>query len=232
MRVLVLNAGSRTLKASLVVDGEAIARAQVPATDADPGLAALLGQLPLDQPVDAIAHRLVHGGDRFTAPVVVDGAVLDTLRGLADLAPLHLPPALRVLGEGMARFPDVPHVCCFDTAFHVTLPEAETRYPVPDRWASEWRIRRFGFHGLSVEWAVMRAGELLGRPPGEALPRRRPSRRRLLGDRGRRRPLCPDIHGLHAPRRSDDGHQVRLGGPGDAPDAAAYRQAGCRGTGR
>jgi acetate kinase len=167
MRVLVLNAGSRTLKASLVVDGVAGARAEAPATEADPGVAALLADLPLGEPLDAVAHRLVHGGERFTAPVVADDGVLGTLRGLVSLAPLHLPPALRVLDDAMARFPGVPHVCCFDTAFHVTLSEAETRYPVPDQWTIEWHIRRFGFHGLSVEWSAMRAAELLGRAADE-----------------------------------------------------------------
>ncbi len=167
MRVLVLNAGSRTLKASVVVDGVAVARSEAPATEADPGVATLLADLPLDEPIDAVAHRLVHGGERFTAPVVADEAVLGTLRDLAELAPLHLPPALRVLDDSGVRFGDVPHVCCFDTAFHATLLEVETRYPVPDRWSDEWRIRRFGFHGLSVEWSVIRAAELLGRAVDE-----------------------------------------------------------------
>jgi acetate kinase len=60
--------------------------------------------------------------------------------------------------------PDIPHVACFDTAFHATLPEVAWRYPVPDRWHDEWGVRRYGFHGLSVEWAIGQASEQLGRP--------------------------------------------------------------------
>ncbi len=75
-----------------------------------------------------------------------------------------MPPALAVLAAALTRFPDVPHICCFDTAFHATLPESETRYPVPTSWRTDWGIRRYGFHGLSVQWSVTRASELLGRP--------------------------------------------------------------------
>ena len=183
MRTLVLNAGSRTLKASLVQDGTAIARAEVDGTGdgLGPLVAMLAGEGPLssvgplgdDGPLGgegsltAVAHRIVHGGDRFTAPVVVDAGVLATLRDLVALAPLHMPPALAVLDAALQRFPDVPQVCCFDTAFHATLPESEVRYPVPEAWRTDWGIRRFGFHGLSVEWSVRRAAELLGRPVGE-----------------------------------------------------------------
>ena len=107
----------------------------------------------------------MHGGTRFTAPVIADDAVVEALEGLVELAPLHQPPALAALGAARAGFPDVPHVACFDTAFHATLPEAEWRYPVPFEWEADWGVRRFGFHGLSVSWAVRRAAEMLDRPP-------------------------------------------------------------------
>ncbi|MEZ4595630.1 MAG: acetate/propionate family kinase [Chloroflexota bacterium] len=110
-----------------------------------------------------MAHRIVQGVTRFAGPVMVDDAVVAALDDLVGLAPLHQPPALRVLADARARFPSVPHVCCFDTAFHATLPEAEWRYPVPWEWAADWQVRRFGFHGLSVAWAVRRAAGLLGR---------------------------------------------------------------------
>ncbi len=167
MHVLFLNAGSQTVKASLIEGDRTIGRATAESSDPTGGLGALLGRLPEGVPPDVVAHRLVHGGQRFVAPVVVDAGVVSDLEGLVALAPLHMPPALRVLRAALERFPDVPHVCCFDTAFHATLPEAEVRYPVPDTWWTDWGIRRYGFHGLSVEWSVGRAAELLGRPIGD-----------------------------------------------------------------
>ena len=94
----------------------------------------------------------------FTAPVVADADVLEALHGLVALAPLHMPPALAVLDAARARFPDAPHVCCFDTAFHATLPEAEVALPGARGWSTDWGIRRYGFHGLSVEWSVRPGG--------------------------------------------------------------------------
>ncbi|MFN8520307.1 MAG: acetate/propionate family kinase [Chloroflexota bacterium] len=167
MRVLVLNAGSRTTKASLMGDGRTLGRADGPALDHAAALEGLLAGLGDEPRPDAVAHRFVHGGTRFVAPVVVDDAVAEALDDLVALAPLHQPPALRALAAARARFPGVPQVACFDTAFHATLPEAEWRYPVPWAWASDWGVRRFGFHGLSVAWSVRRAGELLGRSPDE-----------------------------------------------------------------
>ncbi len=167
MRILVLNAGSQTTKASLVVDGVALGRAAGPTSEDPSRLDGLLGGLGEALRPDAVAHRVVHGGTRFTDPVLVDDGVADALAGLVDLAPLHQPPALRVLAAARDRFPDVPHVCCFDTAFHATLPEEEWRYPVPWAWGADWGVRRFGFHGLSVAWSVRRAAELLGRRVGD-----------------------------------------------------------------
>jgi acetate kinase len=165
MRVLVLNAGSRTTKASLVEGGQALARADGPALEDAAALETLLAALGGDLRPDAVAHRFVHGGTRFTAPVVVDDGVVEVLDDLVALAPLHQPPALRALTAARVRFPGTPHVCCFDTAFHASLSESEWRYPVPWDWASDWGIRRFGFHGLSVAWSTRRAAELLGRSP-------------------------------------------------------------------
>jgi acetate kinase len=102
---------------------------------------------------DAVGHRIVHGGSRFQEPVLVDDEVTEALRELTPLAPLHNAPALRTLGEARHALPDVPHVAVFDTAFHATMPDEATRYAVPERWL-EWGVRRYGFHGLSVEWAA------------------------------------------------------------------------------
>ncbi|MBM4407252.1 MAG: acetate/propionate family kinase [Chloroflexi bacterium] len=173
MNVLVLNAGSSSLKASLVDSGsgETLERADVRVGDDATrrrGWAQLVDAALESVPVhsiEAVGHRVVHGGARFRAATRVDDAVLDTIDDLADLAPLHNPVAAATIRAARARLAAVPHVACFDTAFHAGLPEAEFRYPVPEGWYRDWGVRRFGFHGLSVEWSVRRTVELLGRPP-------------------------------------------------------------------
>ena len=178
MRVLVLNAGSSTLKASVLDTPrrEPVATETVDwggdatqAEDRGAGLQELLGRLvvsgvPIGS-IDAVGHRVVHGGLRFREPVVVDDAILDDLAALAPLAPLHNPVAVDTIRLSRRAVPDVPHVACFDTAFHAALDAAAFRYPVPDRWFDDWGIRRYGFHGLSVAWSVRRAAELLERDP-------------------------------------------------------------------
>jgi acetate kinase len=102
--------------------------------------------------IAAVGHRIVHGGATFREPVVIDGGVEDKLVELTELAPLHNAPALAALGEARRAFPSVPHVAVFDTAFHATLPEEAANYALPRRYR-EQGIRRYGFHGLSVQWA-------------------------------------------------------------------------------
>ncbi|HEY1368830.1 MAG TPA: hypothetical protein VGF23_17040 [Gaiellaceae bacterium] len=102
---------------------------------------------------DAVGHRVVHGGDR-SEPCVIDEAVEAEIRGLAELAPLHNTAALAALEQARAALPDVPHVAVFDTAFHRTLPTEASTYAIPGRWRDEWRIRRYGFHGISVQWVA------------------------------------------------------------------------------
>jgi acetate kinase len=175
--VLVLNAGSRTIKASVVdashrtlASGEADRPESARPADDRAIVQDLLGPL-LEQteahdpggPV-AVGHRVVHGGPTFRAPAVVDDAVLERIDAVSDLAPLHNPVAVAVIRAARSALPDVPHVACFDTAFHATLPEVAWRYPVPEAWLDDWGVRRYGFHGLSVEWSVGRAAEVLGRP--------------------------------------------------------------------
>jgi len=105
----------------------------------------------------AVGHRVVHGGPVFSTPRRVDREVLDALRGLVPLAPLHLPSEIAII-EAIAReHPDVPQVACFDTAFHRGMPEAAQRLPLP---RSLWDdgVRRYGFHGLSYEYVVWKLG--------------------------------------------------------------------------
>jgi acetate kinase len=167
MRVLVLNAGSSSLKTSLVeqpgdrtLSGSTVQRA--PRPDAWTGaLRTVLGEVGT---VDAVGHRVVHGGQRYTEPLLIDDAVVGHLDALRDLAPLHNGPALEVIEAARRALPGVPQVACFDTAFHATLPPAAHVYPLPHAWYADWGVRRFGFHGLSVAWSVERAAALLARP--------------------------------------------------------------------
>jgi len=103
-----------------------------------------------DVAVDAVAHRIVHGGSRFRDPVLVDESVRHALENLEELAPLHNAPALRALADAQSALPGLPHIAVFDTAFHATLPAEAYTYAVPARFG----IRRYGFHGLSVQWAA------------------------------------------------------------------------------
>ena len=115
----------------------------------------------------AVGYRVVHGGTFFRRPVLVTPQVIAQVTALRDLAPLHNGVAAVAMATGLAAMPHLPHVAVFDTAFHATLPEEAYRYPVPDKWYREWGVRRYGFHGMSVEWSAERAATLLARPVGE-----------------------------------------------------------------
>ncbi|MEV4599844.1 acetate kinase [Amycolatopsis sp. NPDC049253] len=167
--VLTVNPGSGSLRLH-VVDGDSVPdSAEVghpPGSDeADAEIAAFLDRLP--DSLDAVAHRLVHGGSTVLAPTVVDRRVRAAISAAASLAPRHVPATVDLLDRLSARLPAVPHVVCPDTAFHAHLPEIARTYPLPEQWRARWDLRRYGFHGLSFAWAVRRAGELLRRPVGE-----------------------------------------------------------------
>jgi acetate kinase len=165
MHVLVVNAGSSSLKLSVLDDANrAVVEREEPLPDgADPAppLTRFLADVP---PVDVAGHRVVHGGPRFRQPVLVDSSVLAAMQELASLAPLHNSPALRAIAALQRVAPGVASVACFDTAFHRTIPAAAAEYAVPRQWG-RWGVRRYGFHGLSHAYASRRAAELLGRPP-------------------------------------------------------------------
>lgn len=118
--------------------------------------------------IGALGHRVVHGGGVFSAPTLLDGRALTLLEGLVELAPLHLPPALACIAACGQAMPGLPQVAAFDTVFHRSMPDHARLYPVPESWAVEHGVRRYGFHGLSHEHAVQEAARLLGRP-AEAL---------------------------------------------------------------
>jgi acetate kinase len=179
VRILVLNAGSSTLKASILdtpgreahVDRTVEWRPDASVEEREAAVrdvleAATVAGIPAGS-IEGVGHRVVHGGTQFTEPVLADASVADAVAALGDLAPLHNPLAADTLRAALHALPDVPHVAVFDTAFHASLPEAAYRYPVPDEWFRDRGVRRYGFHGLSVAWSTRRAAELLERPAGE-----------------------------------------------------------------
>ncbi len=116
----------------------------------------------------AVGHRVVHGGDRFAKPAVIDDEVIAAIRDCIPLAPLHNPANLLGIQVAMQAYPDVPHVAVFDTAFHQTMPEAAYRYAIDRATADEHRIRRYGFHGTSHAYVSRAAAEFLGLPLGQS----------------------------------------------------------------
>jgi len=194
--VLVLNAGSSSLKYSLVDGdtGESLAGGLVerigesrgilkhrgPAGEKrleevivthEDALTAVLEAFETQGPsldeveLAAIGHRVVHGGDRFAEPVLIDDELTDAVRDLIPLAPLHNPANLEGIEVARRIFPDLPQVAVFDTAFHQTLPEHAYTYAVPLSWREEHRVRRYGFHGTSHAFVSREAARLLGREP-------------------------------------------------------------------
>ena len=115
----------------------------------------------------AVGHRVVHGGRRFTEPVLVSDDVVSALRTLSPLAPLHNPANIEGIVRAQAAFPGIPHVAVFDTGFHRTLPPEAYTYAVPAHWREEHHVRRYGFHGSSYAWVARRTAALLGRDPAE-----------------------------------------------------------------
>jgi acetate kinase len=183
MNVLVLNAGSSSLKFRLseVDAGGAVARELtrgiverigVEARVRDHGdavrrLAERLQAIPGGRAIEAVGHRVVHGGARFVRPTLIDDKVLAALEDLEDLAPLHNGPSLAVIRASREVLgPEIPMVAVFDTAFHASLPERAARYALPWELAERHGIRRFGFHGTSYRHVVARYPVLAGRPAG------------------------------------------------------------------
>lgn len=161
--------GEDTSTAKLNIDGDKIVRnGAVPDHEAALRLAfALVAEAGRDLDelgLVAVGHRVVHGGPDLYRPTIVNDALLDELRELAPLAPLHNPPA--VLGIEVARklLPDLPHVAVFDTAFFHDLPAAAANYAIDRELAAQWRIRRYGFHGTSHDYVSRQAAKFLGKP--------------------------------------------------------------------
>ena len=117
--------------------------------------------------IAAVGHRVVHGGEKFTCSVRIDESVLNAVKEVAHLAPLHNPPNIAGIEAAQAVLPHVPHIAIFDTAFHQTMPEEAYIYPLPYEWYEKHGVRRYGFHGTSHLYVSKRAAVLLGKPAKE-----------------------------------------------------------------
>ena len=165
MRVLVVNAGSSSLKLRVLDPGGSIVTSfDLPVVRGQGDVAAMAKTVRGVGEIDAVGHRIVHGGRVFRGPVLIDPTVEARLRALTDLAPLHQPKSLAALDAVSEVLSDVPAVACFDTAFHAEMPAASATYAIPAEWRERWGVRRYGFHGLSHAYAGRRAAEMLGRP--------------------------------------------------------------------
>jgi acetate kinase len=188
--ILALNCGSSSVKSALF-DAERLDRAQSLRVESIGTTAARLhvgeAQRPLEgKPdlaaavsllleelvrqsavVEAVVHRVVHGGARFVKPQLLDSAVLEALDDLNSLAPLHNPPALTAIRAAQAAYPDIPHIAVFDTAFHATLPQQAREYALPTQIRASFGIRRYGFHGLSHSQVMRNVAEHMGRAAEE-----------------------------------------------------------------
>jgi acetate kinase len=168
VRLLVVNAGSSSLKlAVLDADGAVEVAETVPAWRGAGHLEPLAELLGRCDPVDAVGHRVVHGGPRYTGPAPVDDLLVAALYSISHLAPLHNPRALAAVRMVRDLLPGVPAVACFDTTFHATLSAAASTYALPREWNRRWGLRRYGFHGLSHAHAVRRGAQLVGRDAAE-----------------------------------------------------------------
>jgi acetate kinase len=163
VRILVVNAGSSSLKMSVLDGQEVLSAGSIERWDGDNSLAPLRDLLGETGPVDAIGHRIVHGGPRHAGPARIDPDLVRELSALTELAPLHQPRSLAGISAVERLLPNVTAVACFDTAFHRTLPSAAATYALPAAWNEKWDLRRYGFHGLSHSYAARRAAEIAGR---------------------------------------------------------------------
>ena len=166
-QILTVNAGSSSLKLKVLDAADEVVACRESGPPGDEELRAELEEILAEGPVEAAGHRVVHGGPDLTGPTVVDPVIEAELDRLADLAPLHNPPAVAAMRALDALRPGLPAVACFDTGFHATMPAAASTYAIPAAWAERWPLRRYGFHGLSHAYASRRGAELLGHPAVE-----------------------------------------------------------------
>ncbi len=162
MRIAVVNAGSSSLKLQILDGDEEVASQTLERWSAEAAPAELVEFIGNAGDLEAVGHRVVHGGSRYSGPVLLTDDVVAYLESLTDLAPLHQPKAVAGIRALRALLPDLPQVACFDTAFHSTIPAANATYAVPWDWTQRWGLRRYGFHGLSHGYASRRGADLAG----------------------------------------------------------------------
>ena len=163
MRVLAVNAGSSSLKLAVFEDAREVSSTTVERWQGAEHLEPISVFVEGLDDVDAIGHRIVHGGPRLFESVIITDDVLACLDSIEDLAPLHNARSVAGIRAVRRLMPRIPEVACFDTSFHAHLPAAARTYALPREWNQRWGLRRYGFHGLSHAYAVRRASELIGR---------------------------------------------------------------------
>lgn len=174
MRVFVVNSGSSSIKYQLIdtASGERVLAGTLErigeeggdAPDHTTGMRQVLDALGDDAQIAAVGHRVVHGGARFTAPTLIDDAVVAAIDELSALAPLHNPANLAGVIAARTVLPDVPHVAVFDTAFHQSMPPEAYTYAIDRTLADRYGVRKYGFHGTSHQFVAGQAAGVLGRP--------------------------------------------------------------------
>lgn len=171
MRMLLVNVGSSSLKLAVAEDGHVGYNRtieQPPTTLTDEQWTEILDDAARKTGrFDVVVHRILHGGNRFGIATLVDDDVLEGIKELSDLAPLHQPASVLVLQRIQALLPHAVQIACFDTAFHSRMPAEAYTYAIPKRWREELGVRRYGFHGLAHEYNYRRTAELLGEDPHE-----------------------------------------------------------------
>jgi len=164
-RVLVLNCGSSSVKYRLFDGSETAAKGLIERLGEPAGFDAALRHI-MDETdlerLDAVGHRVVHGGDAFDRATVIDDDVVATIESLVPLAPLHNPAALTGIAVARKLLPEVPQVAVFDTAFHATIPPEGRFFAIDASLARRWAVRRYGFHGTSHAYVARRTAEVLG----------------------------------------------------------------------
>ena len=168
MRILVINAGSSSLKWQYFDGDQLVIDENIQRWNPADGFDEIVEAVTAAGGVDAVGPRVVHGGPKLRETTVIDDDVVAYLKTTVDLAPLHQPQAIAGIEIARAAFPDAVQVACFDTAFHRTLSAAASTYALPKEWNERWQLRRYGFHGLSHAYAFEAGAQLAGVPAAES----------------------------------------------------------------
>jgi acetate kinase len=196
MKILIINAGSSSMKYQLInMDGQAVMakglcerigidgklkhekngqkfEKDIPMKDHGDAIQAILailvdkdlGVISNMDEINAIGHRVVHGGEKFSASVIINDDVMKAINECVELAPLHNPPNIIGIEACAKIMPNIPQVAVFDTAFHQTMPKKAYLYPIPYKYYEDYSIRRYGFHGTSHKYVAMETAKFLGKP--------------------------------------------------------------------